>query len=288
MIWVLLTILSATGIFVFFKLFDQYKLPNINGIVINYLVAAILGFAISDNRSVVLDIFSESWAPLAIIIGVLFIVMFFVIGYSSIVSGMSLTTLASKMSVVIPILFSILYFGENVTEIKIFGLILAVVGLVLAVFKKQKGGGLSKQFWIPIILFVGMGCVDSLVKYAQETYVNDDISSVFTALLFFVSFLVGLITMLFKPSGFKAFRNPKVLLLGTGLGIVNYGSIYFLIRALNSKVFDSSVIFGINNIGIISLSAIIGYVFFKERLTKMNWIGLMICIVAILVLYITK
>ncbi|MEA1873528.1 MAG: DMT family transporter [Bacteroidota bacterium] len=288
MIWVLLTILSATGIFVFFKLFDKYKLPNLNGIVINYLVAGLLGFAISPNREMVTEIFNADWALLAIIIGVLFILMFFVIGYSSIVSGMSLTTLASKMSVVIPILFSIVYFGEPVTYIKVFGLILALVGLVLAVYKKRKDGKLSKQFWIPIILFLGMGCVDSLVKFAQETYVSDEISSVFTALLFFVSFLVGLLIMLTRPKTFKAFKKPRLLALGAGLGIVNYGSIYFLIRALNSKVFDSSVIFGINNIGIITLSAMIGFVFFKERLTRLNWIGLIICIVAILVLYITK
>ncbi len=288
MIWVLLTILSATGIFVFFKLLDKYKLPNLNGIVINYLVAGLLGFAISPNRSLVTEIFQASWAPLAIIIGVLFILMFFVIGYSSTVSGMSLTTLASKMSVVIPILFSIIYFGEPVTNIKVFGLVLALVGLVLAVYKKRKDGKISKQFWVPIILFIGMGCVDSLVKFAQETHISDEISGVFTALLFSVSFLVGVLIMLSKPKTFKAFKNPRLILLGTGLGIVNYGSIYFLIRALNSKVFDSSVIFGINNIGIIALSALIGYVFFKERLTRLNWIGLIVCIVAIAVLYITK
>ena len=288
MIWILLTILSATGIFLFFKLLDKYKQPTINAIVINYLVAGILGFAIADNRSLVFNLVSESWAPLAILIGVLFILMFFVIGYSSEVSGMSLTTLASKMSVVIPILFSILYFGEDVSKIKILGLLLAIVGLVMAVFKKQKNGKLSKQFWVPVILFIGMGLVDSTVKYAQEMYVSDKISAVFTALLFSVSFVTGIIIMLFRPKGFKDFASPKLLLLGTGLGIVNYGSIYFLIRALNSKIFDSSVIFGINNIGIIALSAVIGFAFFKERLSRLNRVGLFICVLAIGILYITK
>lgn len=288
MIWVLLTVLSATGIFVFFKLLDKYKLPNLNAIVLNYFVAGVIGFVLSDNRGLVMNIFHESWAVLSIVIGILFILMFFVIGYSSIVSGLSITTLASKMSVVIPILFSIIYYNEPLPAIKIVGIVLALVGLVLAVFKKQKGGKLSKQFWLPILLFVGMGMVDSLVKFAQETYVTDDISSVFTALLFAISFLVGLIIMFFKPSSFKAFKNPRLLLLGTGLGIVNYGSIYFLIRALNSRVLDSSVIFGINNIGIVALSTMIGYVFFKERLTKINWFGMIICIFAIAILYIGK
>jgi len=133
-----------------------------------------------------------------------------------------------------------------------------------------------------------MGVVDSLVKYAQAEYVNDELSSVFTALLFSISFISGMVIMVFRPHFFKYFKNIRLILLGVGLGTVNYGSIYFLIRALNSDVFDSSVIFGINNIGIVSLSAFIGYVFFKERLSKLNWIGLVICLISIGILYITK
>ena len=288
MIWILLTILSATGIFVFFKLFDKFKVPTLNAIVINYFVAGVLGFFLTENVTGVVDLFSESWFYIAVIIGVLFIVMFFVIGKSSAVSGMSLTTLASKMSVVIPILFSIVYYGEALTSVKIVGIIMALIGLVLAVLKKQEGGKVGQQVILPIVLFLGMGSVDSLVKFAQQEYVTDDISSVFTSLLFSISFIVGLIIMLFKPKSFKDFANPKCLLLGVGLGIVNYGSIYFLIRALNSSVMDSSVIFGINNISIVALSALIGFVFFKERLSKLNWIGLFVCMVAIAVLYITK
>lgn len=288
MIWVLLTILSATGIFVFFKLLDRYKLPNLNAIVINYFVAGLIGIAISPNRAVMLNIFNEAWAPVAILIGVLFILMFFVIGYSSIYSGMSITTLASKMSVVIPILFSIIYYKEALPYIKVIGMILALGGLVMAVFKKQENGKFNKQFWVPLVLFAGMGIVDSLVKYAQAAYVSNDLSSMFTSLLFSISFLSGMIIMGFMPRYFKYFKNFRLLLLGAGLGIANYGSIYFLIRALNSEIFDSSVIFGINNIGIVSLSAFIGYVFFKERLSRLNWAGLIICLISIGILYITK
>ncbi len=288
MIWILFTILSATGIFLFFKLIDKHKLSTLNAIVINYLVAAILGFAIADVSLHDLNLLQSSWLLTAIIIGVLFILMFFVLGYSSKVSGMSLTTLAAKMSVVIPMLFSMLYFKEGFTFFKIFGLALALIGLVLAVYKKTSKGTINRQFLVPILLFVGMGMVDALVKYAQETYINNDISALFTASLFSISFLTGVIILLFNLKSFKAFANVKLWLFGIGLGLVNFGSIYFLIRALNSKVFDSSVVFGVNNIGIIVLSAFIGLVWFKEKLSKLNWIGLLICIFAIGILYITK
>ncbi len=288
MIWILFTILSATGIFLFFKLIDKYKLSTLNAIVINYLVATVLGFSIADTSIPDLNLLQSSWLLTAVIIGVLFILMFFVLGYSSKVSGMSLTTLAAKMSVVIPMLFSMLYFKEGFTFFKIFGLLLALIGLVLAVYKKTSKGTINRQFLVPILLFIGMGMVDALVKYAQETYITNDISALFTASLFSISFLTGVFILLFKSKSFKAFANVKLWLFGIGLGLVNFGSIYFLIRALNSEIFDSSVVFGVNNIGIIVLSAFIGLVWFKEKLSKLNWIGLLVCIFAICILYITK
>lgn len=264
-------------------------MPDLNAIVLNYLAAGILGFSISENSiSDAGNLLTASWVPLSVLIGFLFIVMFFVIGLSSRASGLSITSLASKMSVVIPVLFSILYYNEAMSFLKAFGIIIAIIGLVMAVFKKTKGELSAKRMLIPLVLFAGMGLVDSLVKYSQDAYVTDALSSVFTALLFSISFLCGVVVLLFRPKMWRWFGNWKLLIVGISLGIVNYGSIYFMIRALNSNIFDSSVIFGINNIGIVSLSALIGLVGFRERLSRLNWVGLFVCLAAIVLLSVMR
>jgi len=79
---------------------------------------------------------------------------------------------------------------------------------------------------------------------------------------------------------------------GIALGISNYGSLYFIIRALNHQTnngntFDGSIVFGINNLGVIALSVLIGLLFFKEKLLKINWIGIIISFIAIYILSIT-
>ena len=44
---------------------------------------------------------------------------------------------------------------------------------------------------------------------------------------------------------------------------------------------DSSVIFGVNNIGIVALSVLIGLWFFKEKLLFLNWLGILLSAVAL-------
>jgi EamA domain-containing membrane protein RarD len=68
---------------------------------------------------------------------------------------------------------------------------------------------------------------------------------------------------------------------------VNFGSIFFLVRALNyssaaGKGMDSSVIFGANNISIVALSVLVGLLIFKEKLKFVNWIGVVLSALALL------
>jgi drug/metabolite transporter (DMT)-like permease len=285
MIWLILCVFSATGIFVSFKIIDKTNTPLINAIIINYLVAAILGFVLTGSFPVN-EIIKSDWFLSSIFIGILFIVMFFIIGLSSQKVGISITTVSSKMSVVLPMLFAIIAYNEQIGFVKIFAIILAVVSVFMSVYKKpDKSTGFNLMvFLLPIVLFVGMGLVDSLVIYSKETYVDDAKASVFSASLFSFALLSGLAFTIFKPKEFKKFAQPKPWILGSILGVVNFCSIYLMIRALNSSVFQNSVAYGIANIGIVALSVIIGTIFFKEKLSKLNVFGVILSITAILLL----
>ena len=83
--------------------------------------------------------------------------------------------------------------------------------------------------------------------------------------------------------------NLRVLAWGILLGLVNFGSIFFLVKTLNYQhplqgSIDSSVVFGINNIGIVTLSVLLGVLLFKERLSRINIAGILICILATFIL----
>ncbi len=289
MIWIILSTLSSTGIFVIFKLIDRAKANLLNVIIINYLVASLFGFFLKGNFPIK-EIVSSEWFFAGILIGILFIVMFFIIGLSSIKVGISITTVASKMSVIIPILFAIIAYSEPLGFVKVFAIFLAFIAVFLTVFRKtNESNKLNLSYlFLPIILFIGMGMVDSLVIFSKEKYVNDEAAALFTATLFGFSFLSGLVAGIFNPKSFLNFRYSKNWILGISLGIVNFGSIYLILRALNSGIFNNSIVYGIVNIGIVTLSVIIGTLFFKEKLTKLNYIGISLSIISIFLLSIAE
>ncbi|MGY8914875.1 MAG: EamA family transporter, partial [Flavobacteriales bacterium] len=72
------------------------------------------------------------------------------------------------------------------------------------------------------------------------------------------------------------------VIAGLVLGIFNYFSIYFLLRALQNDFINSSSIFTINNVAIVLLSTIFGILFFKETLSKMNWFGIGLAVISII------
>jgi drug/metabolite transporter (DMT)-like permease len=293
MIFLVFSILSSAAIYVIFKYIDRFKIATFDVIIINYITAAILGLLLSNTQADIFPIYQNQWFPYAVLIGILFIMMFVVIAKSSQIVGIAITTVSNKMSVIIPITFSILIDPKDVlTNLKTAGIILAILAVFLSVYRKRKIEFDPRNIYLPIILFLGMGIVDSIIKYAQQYYVNDQVLPLFTVILFIMAAIAGLFTKLLRKTPFKALINPKVLIWGMLLGISNYGSIYFVMKALNYKDIignnlGGSVVFGINNLGVIALSVIIGLIFFKEKILIINWIGIIISFIAIYILSIT-
>ncbi len=290
MLFLLLSILSSTGIFLIFRLIEKRGISNFPVIVINYITAAFLGFALNSRSTAEPGQFPTSFYALAMLIGVLFILLFFVVARSSQKAGMAVTTIAGKMSVIFPIAFSILYDAhDSISLLKTLGILIAFTGVLLTIYKKRTQLPEPAYIYLPVILFIGMGLVDSLVKLAQYEYISDSNLSLFTAILFSISALSGLVASTFKKGRFMTIFKSGAFFWGVLLGGVNFGSIYFLVKSLNYihpeyGIIDSSVLFGINNIGIVVLSVILGMLLFHEKLSGMNKAGVLVCIIATILL----
>jgi len=284
MIYLLLSILSSSVIFITFKVTERFKTNLIKLITVNYLIAAILGFSFNRHPISILNIFTSEWLPYALLIGFSFILMFFLIGYSTRLSGVAVTTIAGKLSMVIPILFSILYFSEKSTIFKISGLILATIAVFLTSYRPIDKAKNIKLIVIPVAIFVGSGITDSVVKYAQTYHVPNSLSLLFPAVVFLTALILGLVFILIKPKSVSKNISIAELIGGTILGVANFGSLYFFILALNNSKLDSSVVFGLNNICIVLFSILIGMVMFKEKFSKVNFAGVLMAVIAILIL----
>jgi drug/metabolite transporter (DMT)-like permease len=286
--FLLLCILSSTAIFVIFKTINRLSIPAFPVIVINYLTATLLGLLIYSGNTDFTSIPGSGWLPISVLIGIMFILMFFLVAFSTRKAGLSVTTVASKMSVIFPMVFSLIIDpSDQLTMIKSAAVVIALGGVILTVYKPNEGQAERSIIFIPLLLFVGMGVVDSLVKLAQQQYVSDDETALFSAILFLNAFISGLAALIFYRKHNRYFLKRAVWGWGLLLGIVNFGSIFFLVRALHysspaGKSMDSSVIFGANNISIVALSVLVGLLIFKEKLSYINWIGVVLSAVSLL------
>jgi drug/metabolite transporter (DMT)-like permease len=283
MIYLILSILFSTSLFVIFKLFHKYEVEYVKAIVVNYAVAFVLGFLGSETKIPLADVLYKQWLPGAFALGVLFILIFVLMAKTSQINGVSVASVASKMSVVIPVTFGIVIYNESAPFLKLFGILLALVAVYLVSVKKEEIP-LKEALLLPLLLFLGSGVIDTTIKYIEVNYVPESEVSVFSGSLFGIAGFFGALFLVSK--GFDSARNfgLRNIIAGIVLGIPNYFSILFLIRALQTKGVESSSLFTLNNVGIVLLSSILGVVLFREVFSTKNYIGVLLAIVSILMI----
>lgn len=284
MINLLLSILSSSIILVIFKIAGKREFPAILLVILNYFSASLCGYYLAGANPVeVIQSPDIQWIPI-IVVGSIFVFTFFLIGETTKKSGIAVTTIAAKMSFVLPVAVSFMIDpNDQFTVTKLVLIVAAIVAVLLTVYKKSVKKDRSWVF--PLMLFVLLGLADSLVKYMQTYYIKDlESSSLFSATLFTVSSVLGIIIWFFYGAERKQIFKPSMLLLGLLLGIANFGSLYFLVNALNSLQYNSSIVFGINNLGIVVLSVGIAIIGYKEKLLPVNKIGIVLSILIVLLM----
>lgn len=283
MIYLLLSIISSTVIFITFKLFDRFKIHTLQAIVVNYFTAAICGIIAYDQSIQLKTIASQPWFLYTVGLGILFITIFNLMAITTQRSGLSVVSVATKMSVVIPVVFGLLYFKESLGILKMTGILLALASVYLASIKNDRGLTIQKSSLIyPLLVFLGSGVIDTSLKYLEDQMVAPNDVPIFSSTIFAAAAVVGIIIVGILKYKRKITLEWKNIIGGVFLGIPNYFSVYFLVKALRSDIFESSGIFTVNNVAIVMTSTLVGILLFKERLLPKNWLGIALAIISIL------
>ena len=284
MIYLIASIVSSTAIYVVFRWAKNYSCKLNALITINYLVASILGFGFLMKFDTRPFVENNQWLPFGIILGVMYILMFFLIGTSSQKAGITVTTLANKLSLVFPVFFSLFWFNEQITTLKYFGIAGAIAAVMLTLYKKDVKKTNFFYFALPVAIFVGSGFIDSFIKYVQAMQITEALSAAFSSFVFFTAFICGIIITGIKSLNKKTKLHIPTLVLGTLLGLANFGSLFFILQALNKSQLESSLVFSLNNMIIVALSAILGFFIFKEKLNRINIFGIALAILSLYIL----
>jgi drug/metabolite transporter (DMT)-like permease len=81
--------------------------------------------------------------------------------------------------------------------------------------------------------------------------------------------------------------SPRNLIAGILLGVPNYFSIYFLMKAYEVLKWSNSSILAVINVSIVMIASIVGLLFFKEKWNKLKIIGFISSLISILFIYLS-
>ncbi len=289
MLFLLGSIVFTSYLTLSFKVLERYQINNLQAIVFNYFTCVAVGILIDGQSPIHTKSLAEPWIYWAVVLGCLFIFLFNVIAYTTQKMGVAVASVTNKLSLVIPFIFSIYLYNETATFLKITGIVVAMVAIVFTCWP-QKGfvlAGSHKKInyliliGVPVLMFVGSGLMDTMIKYIESSYLDDENKNAFLITAFLIAGCVGLFILLSMMLIGKIKFDYRAVIAGIAIGIPNYISIWCLVRVLRDNAGNSSAIIPINNMGIVLFSTVVAFFLFKEWLTKLNWIGIFLSIVAI-------
>ncbi|MBU3660434.1 MAG: DMT family transporter [Flavobacteriales bacterium] len=285
MISLALAILFSSFIFVIFKLFDRYKIDVFQAIVFNYFTAFLCGILLYGNEWNPAALKDITWFYYAIVAAILFISLFILMGLSSQKNGVAITSVAVKMSMAASVFGMIFLYAESVSLLKILGIIFAFAGVILVSWQsKGASENQKKSLWMLFVLFFGSGILDLVLNYVQNNELKVLTPSLFSAFGFGMAGIIGLIVFFIQLQQKKARFSFKNVLGGIALGIPNYFSIYLLIKSYKDTGWADSTVLAIINVSIVCISALTGFLIFKEKLNLTKALGIIASLLAILML----
>lgn len=310
MVFLLLAILCGSLFSIVFKLGQRHGADGLQVTFFNYAVAfaftllPIVGRVVFDPGASAGDFVPapSAWL-LALVQGALFMTGFTIMDRSTRNSGVALTTVCARASLILPVLLSWMLLGQPAPSW--LPVLLTVAAMVLIVGPMGTGNtgrsgntgrrlaaGRPSGRGATVIALLGVffvfGFSDFFLKVVQHSVERGHSAdpvlmerqlSALTCIIFLMASLVGLTVCLLSGS----FRKNKVTWNNVGwgalLGFANIGCTYCMLRAL--AVMQTGVFYPLYNIGIVLVAALAGLLFFGERLKWAQVAGLILAVAAI-------
>jgi drug/metabolite transporter (DMT)-like permease len=269
-----------------FKVCERFKITTFQAIIYNYITCIITGSIVNGAFPVNEHNVSEPWFKWAALMGTMFIVSFNMVAITTRKASVAAASVANKLSMVIPAAFSVWLYGDSMGMVKIIGIIIALTAVILISIQRTDKVTHKKNWSVTLLiaaLFIISGLLDTAIKYVEQLFLNESNKNDYLVSAFFFAGTIGTILLIIQYITGKQKFEPKAVLAGICIGIPNYFSIWCLVKVLKTPPYglQSSAIIPLNNIGILLFSTVVAFLLFKERLSKTNWLGVILSVIAI-------
>jgi len=279
-----LAIALTSILFLLFRAFESRGIQLFPAVVINYITCVITGLLFISHPSALLNV-TPTWPPLALFTGSLFLGTFFLMGYTVQKVSVAAATVANKISLVIPFLVNLFLFHHQSDHLlqDILATVIAIVAIVMISISGQVTTTSSgKYFWIlPVIIFLMGGFIDSLINYLNLHLLPEKEQEFFPIFAFSAAAGIGTLILIYRHFAGIGKIHWKDVAGGILLGIPNYFSIYYVLRALSHFHNNGAVLFPVLNVGIILFSAFCAYILFKDKPNRKQLVGMLLALISL-------
>jgi drug/metabolite transporter (DMT)-like permease len=283
MIWLFVSILSSAGLMLIFKSFDRWNIRVFPAIAVNYITCFVCGnILLGPDNLFSKPVWTEPWFIPIAALGTLFIGTFYLMGTATRLAGASATSVAGKMSVVIPAAYSILILNEQFSAWQGAGIFISLISVYMMRPETAAEHKNHKGLIMLGLVFLGSGLVDTGLNLLKNQYGAEVNDYKMSTIVFGMAGLLGItITALNKH---KHLPGKKEVAGGILLGLVNYLSLVAMFGAIGHFKGSTAWFFAINNIGVVAVSTIGSVLFFRETINRHAWLGLALSAIAILLI----
>ena len=282
MLFLILSIICSVTVGVLFKVSRQFSGSSIQIVAWNYIFALIFCyFFFSPDLK---DFGTSAPWKIYVPIGILLPTVFLFLAASIKQVGIVKTDAAQRLSLFIPIIAAWLLFKEDFNILKILALLIGFPALLLILAKPSQN---TKNKWLyPALVLLGFGVIDILFKQIALYTTLPYTTSLFV--VFGIALLIMIAAVIYDVIVAKVQLSVKNILFGGLVGVFNFGNILFYLKAHKAFSENPSTVFAGMNMGVIVLGSLVGIFVFKEKLTKMNFAGVFLALIAIILIVISQ
>lgn len=282
--WVYILLSSAFSILIahLLKVTGFRKIHIMKVLTVNYFVATVTAFTTSESAA--MPDFQQDGSFEALLLGVvtgfIFIANFFIYSKSVNHNGVGISVAAMRISLIIPVILSTLWYLEYISSSQWIGVMLVFLTLFLLLPNKRKL--LREPFsagWLLVLLFLGTGVGDAALKVYESDFSGIWVKQQFMGVVFLTAFLIGMAVLMIRRD---VRFTVKDFWMGAAVGIPNLYTSIFLIEAL--EIMNGAVVYSAVNVITVLGATVLGIIRWGDRLKPLQWAGILFTLISILLL----
>ena len=276
MLYLLLAIVCSSLLSIVMRASEKHVKGDYGMLAVNYAICTMLAFISGGVGNLFPGMEGIRFTlGIGICTGILYLAGLLLVQLNIRKNGVVMASLFQKLGLIVQVLLSIIFFRERPEVVQVLGLVICLVAIVIINFEKEQTA-IHFKIGLLLILFVS-GLAEGMSKIHEELG-NPMLSEHFLLYTFGTALILCVLLIMAK----KERMGWKDVCFGILLGMPNYFSAKFLLKALNDLA--AVVVFPTFSVATMVVISMAGLFIFKEKLSKKQWIGIGMILVALALL----